>query len=321
MGIQFKFLHFKSFLDMAEIDLAPITLIYGENSSGKSTIIDCLRMIRQSGSSRINTKPRKYNQDDIDLGEPNETLTKIKYNRDNDEKLEFPNLFNYHFIFSNSKTSIYDKQKNIGKHQRSENALENIMQKFEKMTNEEIFRSDNPDLKDFLTDGNLEDLKIVKCFTLDSKNDENFNYDFGTIEINGGSSGMEFSLSKEIEKENIGYDYEEFGDTSVEENRVIRGSIPVTYGVQFDYDFESYEDLKEDNFRNSVLHPKGDYYKIWFSLIKEIIRNSDSLINAIQTAKAMSDYKLPIKSFNNQQRRPIPFQGLSETSLDRLLQR
>ena len=30
---------------------------YGENSSGKSTIIECLRMIRQSGSSRINTRP------------------------------------------------------------------------------------------------------------------------------------------------------------------------------------------------------------------------------------------------------------------------
>ena len=54
MGLKFNFT-LQKFLDLAEIEIAPITLIYGENSSGKSTIIECLRMIRQSGSSRINT--------------------------------------------------------------------------------------------------------------------------------------------------------------------------------------------------------------------------------------------------------------------------
>ena len=92
MGLQFKFVHFKSFKDFAEIEIAPITLIYGENSSGKSTIIECLRMIKQSGSSRINTKPRSKNIDDIDLGEPAEILSKIKNKDDN----KYPDLLNYH---------------------------------------------------------------------------------------------------------------------------------------------------------------------------------------------------------------------------------
>ena len=34
-------------------------------------------MIRQSGSSRINTRPRTNTTDDIDLGYPSDILTKI----------------------------------------------------------------------------------------------------------------------------------------------------------------------------------------------------------------------------------------------------
>ena len=45
---------------------------------------------------------------------------------------------------------------------------------------------------------------------------EKFNYDWGVIEINGGA-GFEYSLKKEIEKEQIEYDYEEFGDAMIEE--------------------------------------------------------------------------------------------------------
>ena len=109
MGLKFKFLHFKSFLDLAEIEIAPITLIYGENSSGKSTIIECLRMIRQSGSSRINTSPRTNTKDDINLGEEKEILSKIKYDKNHDKVKQYPDLFNYHFHFINDQTSTYSK--------------------------------------------------------------------------------------------------------------------------------------------------------------------------------------------------------------------
>lgn len=40
--------NFKAFADLQEIDLAPITLIYGANSSGKSSIIHSLMVLRQS---------------------------------------------------------------------------------------------------------------------------------------------------------------------------------------------------------------------------------------------------------------------------------
>tara|TARA_B100001057_G_scaffold457582_1_gene506016 strand:- start:9936 stop:12008 length:2073 start_codon:yes stop_codon:yes gene_type:complete len=329
MGLKFKFLHFKSFLDLAEIEIAPITLIYGENSSGKSTIIECLRMIRQSGSSRINTRPRTNTTDDIDLGYPSDILTKIKYDKNSNGKKEYPDLFNYHFLFTNNKKSRYESyKKNDQNNERGIDALENIIQKFESMTNEEIFRSDNPDQKDFLTDGNLEDLKIVKCFTLEDKiavekskiqAEHIFNYDFGSIEINGGT-GFEFSLKKEIEKENVQYEYEEFGDTSIEQNNIIKGSIPATYGIHYEYDYDTLEDLKNDNYANSILHLKGDNHKTWFPLIQAVLNNSDTLINAIQTAKTMGIYKIPDKSFGIQQRQVIPFQGLPVKRLDELLE-
>ncbi|MDC5514827.1 DUF3696 domain-containing protein [Acinetobacter baumannii] len=40
--------NFKAFADLQEIDLAPITLIYGANSSGKSSIIHSLMVLKQS---------------------------------------------------------------------------------------------------------------------------------------------------------------------------------------------------------------------------------------------------------------------------------
>ena len=314
MGLKFKFLHFKSFLDLAEIEIAPITLIYGENSSGKSTIIECLRMIRQSGSSRINTSPRTNTKDDINLGEEKEILSKIKYDKNHDKVKQYPDLFNYHFHFINDQTSTYSKKYKI---QRSEKALENIILKLQKMTNNEIFRSDNPDQKDFLTDGQLDDLKIVKVFTLDKLKNK-FNYDWGVIEINGGA-GFEYSLKKEIEKEQIEYDYEEFGDAMIEENNIIRGNIQSCYGVKDPWEFDDYKELTENNYYYSITHPKGDNHKIWFPLIKNVIKNSEILLNAIETAKSMIGYELPKKSFGTQQRQVIPFQGIPTNRLDELI--
>jgi AAA15 family ATPase/GTPase len=40
--------NFKSFSDVQEVDFSPITLIYGPNSSGKSTIIQSLLLQKQS---------------------------------------------------------------------------------------------------------------------------------------------------------------------------------------------------------------------------------------------------------------------------------
>ena len=158
------------------------------------------------------------------------------------------------------------------------------------MTNKEIFRSDNPDQKDFLTDGQLDDLKIVKAFYFGDKLKNKFNYDWGVIEINGGA-GFEYSLKKEIEKEQIEYDYEEFGDAMIEENNIIRGNIQSCYGVK-DPNLMIIKRF-ENNYYYSITHLKGDNHKIWFPLIQAVIKNSEILLNAIQTAKTMIGYELP----------------------------
>ena len=40
--------NFKSYKELQEIELAPITLIYGQNSGGKSTILNAIMSIGQS---------------------------------------------------------------------------------------------------------------------------------------------------------------------------------------------------------------------------------------------------------------------------------
>lgn len=40
--------NFKAFANLQELNLAPITLIYGANSSGKSSIIHSLMVLKQS---------------------------------------------------------------------------------------------------------------------------------------------------------------------------------------------------------------------------------------------------------------------------------
>ena len=55
---------FKAFSKEQKINLRPITLIYGANSSGKSSILQSMMMLGQSdGVDRINTRGRF-----VDLG-------------------------------------------------------------------------------------------------------------------------------------------------------------------------------------------------------------------------------------------------------------
>ena len=44
--------NFKAFSDSAQIDLAPITLIFGQNSAGKSSILQSLNLLKQTHESR-----------------------------------------------------------------------------------------------------------------------------------------------------------------------------------------------------------------------------------------------------------------------------
>ena len=44
--------NFKAFGERTRIDLAPITMIFGENSAGKSTILQALNLLKQTRESR-----------------------------------------------------------------------------------------------------------------------------------------------------------------------------------------------------------------------------------------------------------------------------
>ena len=64
--------NFKAFRDKQEINISPITMIYGQNSSGKSSIMQSLRLLSKS------FQPNRYlssqsllslsTDDSIDLG-------------------------------------------------------------------------------------------------------------------------------------------------------------------------------------------------------------------------------------------------------------
>ena len=62
MGLQFKFVHFKRFKDFAEIEIAPITLIYGENSSGKTSILKTLDIVHNIFSEKEDKRGKNVGQ-------------------------------------------------------------------------------------------------------------------------------------------------------------------------------------------------------------------------------------------------------------------
>ena len=62
--------HFKSFRESATIPLAPLTLIYGGNSGGKSTIIQAMMLLKQTlDSTAAPDSPLIFGSDTyLDLG-------------------------------------------------------------------------------------------------------------------------------------------------------------------------------------------------------------------------------------------------------------
>jgi hypothetical protein len=60
--------NFKSFEGVHQIPLAPLTLIFGKNSAGKSSIIQSLLFLKQSEKALWNGEPAIWKGDDVDLG-------------------------------------------------------------------------------------------------------------------------------------------------------------------------------------------------------------------------------------------------------------
>ncbi|HYF81777.1 MAG TPA: DUF3696 domain-containing protein [Clostridia bacterium] len=66
-SIQLK--NFKSFVDTKDIELTPITLLSGQNSSGKSTLIQALLVLKQTLESPFSEEPLILNGAYVSLGE------------------------------------------------------------------------------------------------------------------------------------------------------------------------------------------------------------------------------------------------------------
>jgi Uncharacterized conserved protein len=63
-----KLENFKSFGENQEVELAPLTLLYGPNSSGKSSIIQSLLLIKQSMENRNQHASPTFCGNLVDLG-------------------------------------------------------------------------------------------------------------------------------------------------------------------------------------------------------------------------------------------------------------
>jgi len=59
---------FRSFRDQAEIELAPITLLYGQNSAGKSSVLKSLLFLKQNVGDTSENGEFSYTSRLVDLG-------------------------------------------------------------------------------------------------------------------------------------------------------------------------------------------------------------------------------------------------------------
>jgi len=86
---KFQISNFKGFNEPLSLDIAPITLIFGPNSVGKSSIIEGLQMIKHSGPNDLQT----YLENRLDLGRPDEILS--RQNKSINPNITYSFSFNY----------------------------------------------------------------------------------------------------------------------------------------------------------------------------------------------------------------------------------
>ncbi|EPC3544415.1 hypothetical protein BWQ95_12550 [Aeromonas hydrophila] len=81
--------NFKSFKDEQKINLAPITLLYGPNSSGKSSIIQMLMLTRETLKSRTLHAAPVFSSDNFDLGSYSTVVHKHDLDKDIHVTIEY----------------------------------------------------------------------------------------------------------------------------------------------------------------------------------------------------------------------------------------
>jgi predicted ATPase len=66
---------FKSVGEAVELELAPLTLIAGPNSSGKSTLLQSILLVSQTMSSKVTARPLVLNGPTVRLGTFDDVLS------------------------------------------------------------------------------------------------------------------------------------------------------------------------------------------------------------------------------------------------------
>ena len=94
---QMKLKNFRCFKDLQTIRLAPLTLLMGENSAGKTSLIAMLRILMDT----VHGKNPNFNEDPYNLG----TLSEIIHNQ-NSKKQISSNDFEAGFAFTDNKNTI-----------------------------------------------------------------------------------------------------------------------------------------------------------------------------------------------------------------------
>ncbi|MEF1220832.1 AAA family ATPase, partial [Photobacterium damselae] len=84
-----KLENFKSFGEYQEIELAPLTLLYGPNSSGKSSIIQSLLLIKQSMENRNQHAAPTFSGNLVDLGSFKTVVHKHNAEKDISFEIEY----------------------------------------------------------------------------------------------------------------------------------------------------------------------------------------------------------------------------------------
>ncbi len=105
MPISFRLQNFKAFTDTSSIDLAPVTVLCGANSSGKSSILKSMLLMKQSITSRRSRffgfgseQPLLFNGEFARLG----SWTDVVHGKSRDAEL----IFSWHMADSRSDSSF-----------------------------------------------------------------------------------------------------------------------------------------------------------------------------------------------------------------------
>lgn len=98
----------RSLKDTGEVELKPLTLLVGKNSSGKSTFLRTFPLFKQTIETKTNEPILWYSSRYVDFGSFKESLNKVSFNDENEEK-----LISFDFKFSILNTLVRRGTKDI----------------------------------------------------------------------------------------------------------------------------------------------------------------------------------------------------------------